>query len=159
MIMLLNIHPHNPFLFHKFFILLFPTFLKRFASKIVVDSGLQIRWWKVILIFKKKRTFPKKNGFVFEVTDEFLEPYFYKGEILVFLKEKFKNWHNLDESLVLVEISGELCIGRLSFEEGVPYLYTFNSKLYPKKILDDSTKYIGEVGLRLNQDLKGFKFK
>ena len=42
--MLLNIHPHNPFLFHKFFILLFPTFLKRFASKIVVDSGLQIRF-------------------------------------------------------------------------------------------------------------------
>ena len=101
----------------------------------------------------------KKNGFVFEIVDDYLEPYFYRGEILVFLKDKFEDWHNLDESFIMVEMDEKFYIGRLSFEEGFPFLHTFNSKLYPKKTLDDKVKYIGKVGARLNQDLTKFKFK
>ncbi|KXT49456.1 hypothetical protein HMPREF3038_02216 [Akkermansia sp. KLE1797] len=66
---LLNIHFHNSFLFYQIFLSLFSTFLKCFASKIFVDSGLQIRLLKIVLIFNEMRTFPEKDGFVFWVVN------------------------------------------------------------------------------------------
>ena len=99
-----------------------------------------------------------ENGLVFEVEGDFLKPYFQEGDILVFSKEKFTNWYELDEKMILIERKENLYIGRLSFDNGVPYLCSFNLKFFPKMKLNNEDKYVGKVKARLNQDLENFKF-
>ena len=99
------------------------------------------------------------DGIAFEITGEFLKPYFQDGEILVFIKERFKNWYDLDEKMILLEVKGEFYIGRLAFDSGVPFLYSFNTKFFQRMEIDKEVKYIGKVKTRLSQDLENFKFE
>ena len=106
---------------------------------------------KVDLDNYKKTLFPldaddeeiiMKNGFVFEIVGDNMQPYFSSSDIIVLTKEKFESWQSLDSRLILVEINGEYFIKKLFFITGEPYLYSFNERLYPELKVDEQTKFV-----------------
>ncbi len=99
-----------------------------------------------------------KNGFVVNVLGNNMEPFFFENDKLVFIKEKFSNWESLDSKLILVESNGETLIRKLFFEGGEPFLYSFNDRMYPKIKVTDTTKYLGILTKRLEQDLSNLTF-
>ena len=101
-----------------------------------------------------------KNGFIFEVTGEMLLPFFSENDIIVFKKEELETWQELDSKLILIKLDEDYYLRKLYFEDGEPYLYAFNDRLYPKIQISKQKKveYIGKLEMQLFRSVKNIKF-
>ena len=101
-----------------------------------------------------------KNGFIFEVTGEMLLPFFSENDIIVFKKEELETWQELDSKLILIKLDEDYYLRKLYFEDGEPYLYAFNDRLYPKIQINKQKKveYIGKLEMQLFRSVKNIKF-
>ena len=100
-----------------------------------------------------------ENGFVVKVMGNKMNPYFFENDRLAFLRVSFENWTKYDSKIILVKISGTLYIKKLYFENGSPFLYSFNDRIFPKLEItkDIKVEFLGVLFKRLEQDLSNFK--
>ena len=86
---------------------------------------------------------------------------FYKSRLYEGLpKEEFTKWENLDSKLILVKLDDVYYVRKLYFEDGEPYLHSFNDRLYPKIRISDIKKveYIGKLDSQLYRDMRKVTF-
>ena len=100
----------------------------------------------------------KKNGYVFNIVGDDLKPVFANDDKIVFLKEKFEDWQNLDSRLILVKINDEMYIRKLFFAEGKPFLFSFNDRLYSKIEVNNEVEYIGQLDFQLERNVRKLEF-
>ncbi len=112
------------------------------------------------IIYKEERDLETGNiilneCIVLKVVNDAAQPFFFDGDIVAFLKAEFENWQSLDKKLVLVEIEKNLYVKKLIFEDGEPFLYSFDDRLHKKKKVNEfkNIKYIGRPKYRLNISL------
>ena len=113
---------------------------------------------KIIPLSNERGEQISKNGYVIKIVGDKMRPYFYDNDLIAFLKMEFENWQKLDNKIIMVEINGKYFIKKLIFENGTPYLYTFNERLYPKESINDlkNLKFIAIPRFRLSIDLDNF---
>jgi phage repressor protein C with HTH and peptisase S24 domain len=99
-----------------------------------------------------------KNGYVFEITGDSMQPYFSSNDVIVLTKENFENWQSLDSRLILVEKKGEYFIRKLFFIAGEPYLRSFNERLFPEFKVDEDTKFIAILYVQLVRHVDKLQF-
>lgn len=101
-----------------------------------------------------------KEGFVFEVFDNAVAPILFENDKIVFIKENFSRWEDLDSKLILIKLNNDFYIRKLYFQGGEPYLCSFNERMYPKiKLYDiEKVEYIGKLDSQLHRDLKKITF-
>jgi transcriptional regulator with XRE-family HTH domain len=101
-----------------------------------------------------------KNGFVFKICDNSLEPVFLLGDNLVFLKETFERWEKFDGKIIIVKIENDFYIGKLLFEFGTPFLFPLNERVYPKLQISEYKKvsFVAILDRRLEQNLRHLSF-
>ncbi len=101
-----------------------------------------------------------KNGFVFQIVGDAVAPILFDGDRIIFLKEEFTKWENLDSKLILVKLDDVYYVRKLYFEDGEPYLHSFNDRLYPKIRISDIKKveYIGQLDSQLYRDMRKVTF-
>ena len=100
----------------------------------------------------------ENSGIVIRITGDYLIPSFFNDDIVVFLKASFENWQKLDNKIIMVEIEKKSYIKKVIFENGEPYLHTFNERLYPKEKISEikNIKYVRKLKYRLNINLDNF---
>lgn len=86
-----------------------------------------------------------EDSLLVEVTDELMRPNFIDGDILLFEKEEFINWENLNRKLVFVKINGEVIIRKLIFKSATPYLVAFNDEVYPDVEVNEKIIFLGQL--------------
>ena len=101
-----------------------------------------------------------RNGYAFKVSGKYMEPFFLNGDTILFLKKELNTWEELDSKLLLLNLDKDMYIKKLFFEKGIPYLHTFNERIYPPEKLDNFKKIelIGILQKRLEQDLSDYSF-
>lgn len=100
----------------------------------------------------------QENGYVFIVEGNSMEPYFFNDDTIVFLKENFESWEALDSRLILVKLGKDHYIRKLFFDEGKPYLYSFNKRLYPEMEVTKEVEFIAILDSQLERNVKSLKF-
>ena len=101
-----------------------------------------------------------ENGYAFKVIGKCMEPFFLEGDTLLFLKTKFNTWEELDSKLLLLNLDNKIYMKKIFFESGIPYLHTFNERIYPPEKLENfkKIKLVGILKKRLEQDLSDYSF-
>ena len=100
----------------------------------------------------------QKNGYVFKVQGDNMKPNLLENDVIVFYKEEFQGWEAVDSRLILVEIDGKIYMRKLFFEEGKPFLVSFNTRMYPKFEVTEDTKYIGQLTQQLDRIVTKIEF-
>ena len=98
------------------------------------------------------------NGFVVKIIGNNMQPYFFEGDIVSFLKKKFESWQSLDSKLVLVKIKNDFFIKKIFFQNGKAFLFSFNERLYPEFEIDDTVNFVAVLKSQLQRNIEKFKF-
>lgn len=85
------------------------------------------------------------DSLLVEVTEEFMEPNFIDGDILLFEKEDFISWESMNRKLIFVKINDEILIRKLIFKNAIPYLVAFNNEVYPDIEVDKKVIFLGQL--------------
>ncbi len=99
------------------------------------------------------------DSMVFEVEGNGMEPYFLDGDLMVLKKEEFQSWESLDSNLILVKMGNAYYLRKLFFDEGNPFLYSFNRRLYPPIELEENAEFISVLSGQIDRDVRNIKFK
>ena len=100
----------------------------------------------------------QENGYVFIIEGNSMEPYFFNDDAIVFLKEDFNGWEPLDSKLILVKVNDDYYIRKLFFDDGKPFLYSFNKRLYPQMEVMENFEFIAILDSQLERNIKSLKF-
>ena len=85
------------------------------------------------------------DSLLVEVIEEFMEPNFIDGDILLFEKEDFISWESMNRKLIFVKINDEILIRKLIFKNAIPYLVAFNNEVYPDIEVDKKVIFLGQL--------------
>ena len=124
------------------------------SGEIDLDSYEEIEYPLPVEVGKKIQ----KNGYVFKVQGENMKPNLLENDIIVFYKEEFQGWEAVDSRLILVEKNDKMFMRKLFFDEGKPFLVSFNPRLYPKLEVTEDTKYIGQLSQQLDRIVTKIEF-
>ena len=85
---------------------------------------------------------------------------FLDKDIVVIMRDTFKDWQELDSKLVMVKINENIYLRKVFFENAIPFLRSFNSRLFPDIAINDltSVKYIGQLKIQLYRNVENIKF-
>lgn len=109
------------------------------------------------MLFKETYSDIIKNGYTFRLYDKNLEPLLHEGDVIVFNEKKLSTWEELDSKLLFLKLDGKPYIKKLFFHDGVPYLHTFNERVYPKVSMSEfkNVELIGILKRRIvDQDIE-----
>lgn len=91
-----------------------------------------------------------EDGMVIKVKGNYMQPYFYEGDILLIETEKFESWQELDKKIVLYKLEEEIYIRKVLFEKGKGYLVAFNNNHYENIEITKDIEYIGKLRKQIN---------
>ena len=100
-----------------------------------------------------------EDGMVIKVKGNYMQPYFYEGDMLLIETEKFESWQELDKKIVLYRLDEEIYIRKVLFEKGKGYLVAFNINHYENVEIKENIEYIGKLRKQINiRDLDDIEF-